>query len=618
MERHISWLEAEEKELEKKVLAEYSSDEVRKHLEYLTTLTRRAGTEDELKAAKYIKGKLEEYGINGEIYEFDAYISYPGEAELEILSPVHKSFPCLPRTFIPPTPPNGMEAELISISGRGLEEDYQGIDARGKIVLAELGYREARLDTVRIAEERGASAQIHVIGKTLHIHELNGTKSSGAASQIHVTRKSREINIGQIRYTWGNPTPETTDKIPKIPVISICNEDGRYLADLTQKGRVVVRLKADAWRGYRKIRIPMGTLKGVKKPEKYVLLGGHYCSWFTGAVDNAAANSLVLEMARILSKNRKHLGRSVKFAWWTGHEQGTYAGSTWYLDNFWEDIRDNAVAYLVMDAIGRIGSSGFESRNTEEIRRFHEMVIKEVLGLEVKSNRVSKIGDQSFWGMGLPSLAGNTTFTVEQTAAMGGNPHWYSHTMEDTLDKVDMELILIPFKINTVSILRLCNNLVLPFEFVTVANVFKKRLNDLQKCGGSALDLTSLILQVEELEKRAEAFNKGIEKNLSAFEKKRKDKAFESNFEEINACLMELSRTLLPALSSKAGKYGQDPFGSRYKLIPALQPLEKLNSMDSDSEEYKALMTSLLRERNKLSDALNSANRILDNTLNRI
>ena len=82
MEKHISWVEAEEKEFEKKVLSEYSRDEIRKHLEYLTTLIRRAGTEDELKAAKYIKARLDEYGVESEIYEFDAYISLPGKATL--------------------------------------------------------------------------------------------------------------------------------------------------------------------------------------------------------------------------------------------------------------------------------------------------------------------------------------------------------------------------------------------------------------------------------------------------------------------------------------------------------------------------------------------------------
>ncbi len=583
MEKHISLLEVEEKELEKKVLAEYSSDEVRKHLEYLTTLIRIAGTEDELKAAEYIKGKLEEYGIDGEIYEFDAYISHPGKAELEILSPIQSSFPCLTHAFIVSTPPDGMEAELISV-GKGSEEDYQGVDVRNKIVLIGSGGGEDQVEAARVAEENGAVAQIHI--------------TSG---------RQRAINIIQLRNTWGGPTLETIDNVPRTPGISICSEDGEYLTELTKKGRVVVRLKANAWRGYKKIRYPVGFLKGTKEPEKYVLLGAHYCSWYIGATDNAAANALLLEMARIFSKFRKHLGRSIKFAWWAGHSQGTFAGSTWYLDNFWDDIRDNCVAYLVMDGLGRKGSSGFEPRNTEEIRKFHERVVKEGLGLEVKSKRVSKIGDQSYWGMGLPSFTGSTTFE--------GKKVWYSHTVNDTLDKVDMELISIPFKVNAVSILRLCNNPILPFEFVTVVKLFKKGLDDLQEKSQFVLDVTSLISQVEELEKKTEALNKAIRKNLLIFKKKKTGKGLKNRFEKINACLMELSRLLIPVLSSKAGKYGQDPMGTKFRPIPALQPLKKLNVMDPDSEEYKALRTSLLRERNRVSDALHSANRHLNNTL---
>jgi hypothetical protein len=401
-----------------------------------------------------------------------------------------------------------------------------------------------------------------------------------------------------------------------IPAISICQEDGNYLAELARKGPVTVRLRADAFRGYKKVRLPSGTLTGVREPEKYVLFATHYCSWFIGATDNAVGNSLLLEMARIFSKHRKHLGRGIRFAWWPGHSQASFGGSTWYLDTFWEDVRDNAVAYLTMDGVGRMGSSGFESRNTEEIRRFHEMVIKDVLGLEVKSKRVSKSGDQSFWGMGLPSFTGNTTFTAEQTAAMEGN--WYGHTEEDTLDKVDMELITIPFKVNAVSILRLCNNPILPFEFVTVAEAFKTRLNELQEGRKSVLDLTSLMTQVEALKENLETLDKAIEKNLFPHKEKRGDIATESKFKEINTSLMELSRILIPVLSSQAGKYGQDPMGSKFKPIPNLQPLEGMSSMDSNSEKYKALRTSLLRERNRLSDALNLANRVLAHTFVRI
>ncbi len=589
MERHIAWLETKEKKLEENVLANYSIDRVRSHLEFLTTLTRRAGTEDELKAAKYIKGKLEEYGVDSEVYEFDAYIGHPGEAGLEILSPVQRSFPCLSRTFVPATPAAGVEGEVLFL-GKGLEEDYRGVDATGKIVMVRPKGLEGRLETARVAQEKGALAQIHI--------------SSG---------KPQTISMGQIRFTWGNPTPETKDLVPKIPVLSISSEDGQSLSELIRRGRVAVRLKVDAWRGYRRVRLPVGFIEGAREPDKFVLFGSHYCSWFLGATDNAVGNSLMLEMARIFSEYRKHLGRGIRFAWWTGHEQGTYAGSTWYVDNFWDDIRDNAVAYLVLDGLGRAGSSGFEPSNTEEIRKFHERVIKDVLRLEAKSKSLERAGDQSFWGMGLPSFTGGTAFTPEQTAAMAGN--WYGHAMEDTLDKVDMELAAIPFRVYAVCLMRLCNHPVLPFEFVTVAEAFEKGLTDLQGKTGSSPDLTSLMSQIEEMKKGARALNRHIATHLVTFERGRRTGNLRKKLHDANACLIGLSRILIPVLYSKAGRYGQDPMTARARLVPGLQALKRLIAETKGDEERRALETSLLRERNKLSDAFCLANRLLKEAL---
>jgi hypothetical protein len=590
--KHISFLSDEEKELEKRVLAEYSRCEVRRHLELFTTLTRISGTDDELKAACYIDKKLNEYRVDSDIYEFDAYISYPRKAEFEVLFPVRKSFPCLTQAFVASTPPEGIEAELISL-GRGLKKDYQGVDVRAKIVLLEPGGGVAQVIAAQTAEKNRAAAQVHI--------------NSGSP---------RAISIMQLRNTWGSPTWETIDNVLQRPAIGISNQDGIYLTELTRKNRVKVRLKVDAWCGYKTVRQPIGTLMGEKEPKKYILFGAHYCSWFKGATDNAVANSLMLEMARIFSKYRKNLNRSIRFAWWTGHTQGTFAGSTWYLDNYWDDIRKNAIVYLNMDGVGRTGSSGFEARNTEEIRKFHELVIRQVLGIEVKSRRVSKIGDQSFWGIGLPSFTGRTDLTVNQTSSAKRNIEWYRHTKEDTLDKVDMEQIVPTFRVNAISICRLCNNPILPFEFTTVAEAIKIRLNELQKVNQASLDLTSLINEVDAMKEKTQALNGSIEKSISTYKRASNRIRVDPKFKKINICLMELSRILIPALYSRAGKYGQDQMGSKFKPIPLLQPLEDMNSMDKNSYEYKALRTSLVRERNKISDTLNSANRFLDDTLN--
>jgi hypothetical protein len=587
MVKHIAWIGAEEKELEKKIFSEYSTDNIRKHIEYLTTLRRMAGTEDELQAARYIENALDGYGIDSQIHEFDAYISHPGKAELEIIAPFKKSIPCLPRIFITPSPPEGLEAEVVFV-GSGSDENYQKVNAQGKIVLVMPGPHAGRVIAAQKAEAQGAIAQIHI------------TKA-----------KPGVIGCGQTRNIWGNPAPETLDKVPKTPAVAICYEDGNDLAELIQKGAVVVRLKADAWRGFGKIRVPVGKIPGAEEPEKFFLLAGHYCSWFIGATDNSAANALMLEMARIFSRYRRHLKRGIRLAWWSGHEQGTYAGSTWYLDTFWDEIRDHGIGYLAMDGIGRIGSSGFDPQNTEEIRKFYESVIRDVLGLETQSKRVSKIGDQSYLGMGLPSFTGKPGFTDEQKAG-DLDPVWYGHTAEDTLDKLDMDLIRVPFKVNSAAILRLCNGPVLPYDFITVADMFETGLDDIQKVNPSALNLDAVTSLLEQFKGNVKALHLMIDTVLTQYEKKKNRPDLEDRFKAINTCLIKLGRILMPVLATQAGKYGQDPMGTPFRPIPILRPIEKLERMDSENEEYKALRTLLVRERNKLSDALNWANRPLN------
>jgi hypothetical protein len=86
--------------------------------------------------------------------------------------------------------------------------------------------------------------------------------------------------------------------------------------------------------------------------------------------------------------------------------------------------------------------------------------------------------------------------------------------------------------------------------------------------------------------------------------------------EAINRCLMALSRILLPELSSCAGKYGQDPMGMKYRPIPRLWAGNEV-SLSPETERHRALCTSLLRERNRLSDALHAAKDLIRETLER-
>lgn len=72
--------------------------------------------------------------------------------------------------------------------------------------------------------------------------------------------------------------------------------------------------------------------------DELVILGAHLDSWHpgTGATDNAAGSTVVMEAARILAATYEALGRqprrTVRFALWTGEEQGLF-GSIGYVND---------------------------------------------------------------------------------------------------------------------------------------------------------------------------------------------------------------------------------------------------------------------------------------------
>ena len=83
----------------------------------------------------------------------------------------------------------------------------------------------------------------------------------------------------------------------------------------------------------------------------FVLLGAHYCTWAAGATDNIAAVVMLVELARFFAAGKRPR-HGLRFAFWTGHEQGGYAGSSWYADTHWAELRDHAIAYFNVDIIG--------------------------------------------------------------------------------------------------------------------------------------------------------------------------------------------------------------------------------------------------------------------------
>ena len=147
-------------ELYEKLKAEISLDNIYKDMAYLIDEVgeRLSGSKEMEKATEYICKRLNENIGEGRIDHFPMYMSYPGEASLSVLSPKAYEIPARPVCHIDSTPAEGLEGEVLYL-GTGGYDRYEGVDARGKIILTDMNWSPARPETARIAEEMGSCSE---------------------------------------------------------------------------------------------------------------------------------------------------------------------------------------------------------------------------------------------------------------------------------------------------------------------------------------------------------------------------------------------------------------------------------------------------------------------------
>jgi carboxypeptidase Q len=115
-------------------------------------------------------------------------------------------------------------------------------------------------------------------------------------------------------------------KTPKLPGLELAAEDYRRLARLAKRGEVRLEIEnrvhfEDADHNAYNV---FADIPGEDAHAGYVMAGAHLDSWVAadGAADNGAGSAVVMEAARILASLGVRPKRSIRFALWTGEEQG--------------------------------------------------------------------------------------------------------------------------------------------------------------------------------------------------------------------------------------------------------------------------------------------------------
>ncbi len=568
------------------LLAQISSAHLWETNQQIAQWVRHSGTTEERAAFDYVQQTLNNYGLQTTMLEHPALVSYPLDATLAVIDEqgqVLVEYEALGTAYS--TSVDGLEAEVIDL-GYGTADAYAAQDVTGKIVLIN---GLATPPAVYAAEKAGAIGQIF-INDANHHYMIVST-------------------------IWGTPTPESAERIPSTPSLSVTETDGHDLRARIAAGMVRVRLASNIFMDWQQTPILVAELPGTHTDE-FVLFSGHLDSWEVGAMDNGSANATMMEVARLLAQHKEELFRGLRLCFWSGHSHGRYSGSTWYVDNHWEELYDRCVAHVNVDSTGAQGATYYGSfPANRELAAFGAGIIKERTGQTARATRMSRAGDMSFNGVGIPALfmtlsavpfnPDETNYVTEAAGKLlGAAMPWWWHTSEDTMDKVDPMVLALDTKIYLLSLWRLCTDPFLPMEFGPVVDDIRQTLRDLQTVVGDHLDLRQASNRADTLLVRVKALADQYAK-LTAKEAMPADEIIQFN----DQC-KALSRILIPITYTAAGQFEHDPAWPM-PHIPLLSTAPQLAQLDPESDEYQFLKTKLVRNCNAVSFALRQALEIL-------
>jgi len=245
-----------------------------------------------------------------------------GREEAEIIDPPRHAIPILGLGGTVPTPPGGIEAEVLVVTSYD-DLRTKGAEAKNRIVLFNVpytGYSETvtyRTGGARAAAQYGAVAVL--------------VRSVGPPGL-------RTPHTGAVTYAPG---------VPSIPAAAVSIEDASRIARLSARGRMVrmrltleSRQEPDA-----ESANVVGEIRGREKPQEIVLLGGHLDSWDVGAgaSDDGVGCIVVWEALRLMKELGIRPRRTVRVVLFTNEENGL-RGATAYAERHAADAANHVFA----------------------------------------------------------------------------------------------------------------------------------------------------------------------------------------------------------------------------------------------------------------------------------
>lgn len=209
---------------------------------------------------------------------------------------------------VPGTGPDGIHAEVIDV-GLGFAADYEGIDARGKVVLVNWAFGDLWVN--RHGHQATLEGALGVIFYT-------GTTAGGAFYN------KRDDGLLSFDGTYDDDW---------VPFVFVTRDAANDLLARIAAGTTMVTLTsdveltraADGGVGYN----VLGAVPGRDRASEYIIFTGHHDAWFRGAADDATAIAAMLGIARTIRETGFRPRRTLLFLASTNEEYG-------YTDAYYE------------------------------------------------------------------------------------------------------------------------------------------------------------------------------------------------------------------------------------------------------------------------------------------